>query len=96
MCERRQGGPLEFWLHRLRYVRLLTTEGRLPAVAYARAHFGAFRDGHMREIQRLSGAVLYADRLAASPYADLLSPKLWADAEALLRQASGGFCFGRW
>uniref|UniRef100_A0A7S0MZH4 LisH domain-containing protein n=1 Tax=Pyramimonas obovata TaxID=1411642 RepID=A0A7S0MZH4_9CHLO len=68
---------LEFKLHRLQFVQLLHKEGRAQALSYARAHLSTFASQQMREIERLMGCLLYANRLDRSPYADLLSPGLW-------------------
>jgi len=49
----------------------------------------ALQAHHMREIQRLMGCLLFADRPAAdTPYADLLSPTHWEEvAQEFPRQA---------
>ena len=33
------------------------------------------------EVQRLAGSLVFIKRLAASPYADLVSPALWSEIE---------------
>eukprot|EP00899_Mesostigma_viride_P012038 jgi/Mesvir1/20835/Mv07929-RA.1 len=83
-CRRRpspiEACNLEFHLHKLRFVDCLRTQGRVEALGYARAHLSKFASSHMREVQRLMGCLLWADRLESSPYADLLSEKHWSDA----------------
>eukprot|EP00242_Pyramimonas_sp_CCMP2087_P001399 CAMPEP_0198231546 /NCGR_PEP_ID=MMETSP1445-20131203/115260_1 /TAXON_ID=36898 /ORGANISM="Pyramimonas sp., Strain CCMP2087" /LENGTH=373 /DNA_ID=CAMNT_0043912169 /DNA_START=201 /DNA_END=1322 /DNA_ORIENTATION=- len=79
---------LEFKLHRLQFVQLLHKEGRGPALGYARAHLSVFSDRWMREIERLMGCLLYANRLDRSPYADLLAPGLWDE----IRQEFSRMC----
>lgn len=39
------------------------------ALAYARQHFGRFQGRHLRDIQRLVAALVFAGNLSASPYA---------------------------
>ena len=61
-------------MHKLRFMQILATprSGR-AAIGYGQQHFPPFSTRHMADIRRLMGAVLYAGRLAASPYADLAS-----------------------
>lgn len=79
------GSTLEFDLHCLAFIRLLTRrgapgDGRRAALEHARRHFSAFTDGsggRLASIRRLMAAMLYAERpggLEASPYADLVAP----------------------
>jgi len=72
---------LEFKLHRLQFVQTLNQSGRTAALQYCRNHLSSFATTKMEEIQRLTGCLVYADRLDKSPYADLLSPKQWDDIE---------------
>ncbi|RKP02605.1 hypothetical protein CXG81DRAFT_10588 [Caulochytrium protostelioides] len=68
------------------YMTLLQAGAWEPAVTYARQQFPRFRDAHGDAIQRLMGAVLYRDRLAQSPYADLVGPERLAQiTETLTR-----------
>eukprot|EP00879_Flechtneria_rotunda_P020971 GHRR01022082.1.p1 GENE.GHRR01022082.1~~GHRR01022082.1.p1 ORF type:complete len:278 (+),score=107.40 GHRR01022082.1:190-1023(+) len=68
----------EFNLHSLSFLNLLTAAGQTAALQYAQQHFAPFKARHMREIQRLMGCLLYADRDPEdTPYADLLSPTRW-------------------
>ena len=54
----------------------------MAAIAYARQNFPRFVAGQEREVQALMGAVMYAGpQLTASPYAHLLEPAHWADAQ---------------
>ncbi|KAJ3282575.1 hypothetical protein HDU76_008678 [Blyttiomyces sp. JEL0837] len=84
-CRRRRGelvkrgSSLEFQLVKMEYVRLLR-EGKLKeALAFAKLHFGEFKDSYMKEIQKLMCATLYIKRLSKSPYTDLLDPNLETD-----------------
>ncbi|RKP07355.1 CTLH/CRA C-terminal to lish motif domain-containing protein [Thamnocephalis sphaerospora] len=82
----RTGRQLEFALHRLQYLHLLSTGDVQAAVAYARAHFSRFGFEHLKDIQRLMGASLYASRLESSPYAGMLGDQPWLDVERLFRE----------
>ena len=60
---------------------LTSLPGSSRALAYARAHFGAFQESELGDIQRLMGCLCFVRRPpGASPYADLMAPGQWADA----------------
>lgn len=74
-----RGGNLEFELSKLQYVWLFKGpsvnnlpddehNGRRGALAYARQHFGRFQARHLREIQQLASAMVFAPNLPDSPY----------------------------
>ncbi|ETS74774.1 hypothetical protein PFICI_13258 [Pestalotiopsis fici W106-1] len=74
-----RGSNLEFELCKLQFIWLFKgpsvnglpdTEqnGRQGALQYARENFGRFQYRHLREIQRLSCAMVYASNLPSSPY----------------------------
>lgn len=74
-----RGSNLEFELSKLQYIWLFKGpsvnnlpddehNGRSGALAYARQHFGRFQARHLREIQQLASAMVFAPNLAASPY----------------------------
>ncbi|WAO84302.1 Hypothetical protein NCS54_00151100 [Fusarium falciforme] len=75
-----KGSTLEFELSKLQFVWLFKgssvnglpddaeRNGPLGALAYARQHFARFQARHLREIQQLCCALVYAPNLAASPY----------------------------
>ena len=72
-----RGSNLEFELTRLQFVWLFKgmgangasdSEGREAALAYARQAFGRFQGRHLKEIQQLSCAMIYASNIAHSPY----------------------------
>ncbi|KAK4144771.1 CTLH/CRA C-terminal to lish motif domain-containing protein [Dichotomopilus funicola] len=74
-----RGSNLEFELSKLQYVWLFmgpgvdglpndAQSGRFGALAYARQNFGRFRTRHLREIQELASAMVFAPNLAESPY----------------------------
>ncbi|KAL1924445.1 uncharacterized protein VTP21DRAFT_4099 [Calcarisporiella thermophila] len=75
------GSTLEFDLHKLRFIQLVTTVGCEEALAYSKISFGQFAETHMHEIQRLMCSLLFLSRLDRSPYADLLSPSYWSDIQ---------------
>ncbi|OIW24025.1 hypothetical protein CONLIGDRAFT_121509 [Coniochaeta ligniaria NRRL 30616] len=75
-----RGSNFEFELSKLQYVWLFkgpatnnlpddARNGRSGALSYARANFGRFQARHLREIQQLASAMVYAPNLADSPYA---------------------------
>lgn len=83
-----RASPLEFYLHRSQYIRLLlaTHPPNVPtALAYARANFSPFYTRHDAEINRLMNCIIYLPiaRLQSSPYADLASPTLHLDLEPM-------------
>lgn len=74
-----RGSDLEFELSKLQFVWLFKgpavnglpddeKNGQSGALAYARQHFARFRYRHLREIQQLCCAMLYAPNLETSPY----------------------------
>lgn len=72
-----KGSSLEFELHQLQFVQLLQQGLRPEALEYARSNFVPFASLHMEKIQRLMGGLLWAGRLEASPYLDLLPATNW-------------------
>ncbi|KAI9137265.1 CTLH/CRA C-terminal to lish motif domain-containing protein, partial [Paraphysoderma sedebokerense] len=92
---------LAFNLHKLRYIQLLTSDaqsdnipiaksnGVKAALEYAKKNFENFGISYIKEIQQLTCAVLFYNRLSNSKYADLLSPSLWVDVQ---NQFTRDFC----
>ena len=83
-----RSSPLEFYLHRSQYIRLLFSShppDPLPALSYANATLRPFYNDHEVEFKRLSGCLAYLplSKLQNSPYADLASPSLHFDLEPL-------------
>ncbi|GLB35002.1 putative CTLH/CRA C-terminal to LisH motif domain containing protein [Lyophyllum shimeji] len=83
-----RSSPLEFYLHRSQYIRLLFSShppDPIPAIAYANAYLRPFYHEHEAEFQRLMGCVAYLplSKLQTSPYADLASPSLHFELEPL-------------
>ncbi|KAF9510400.1 hypothetical protein BS47DRAFT_1300282 [Hydnum rufescens UP504] len=77
--------PLEFHLHRSRYLTLLLKEADVGrALSYARRHFPSLYPDHALDIARLTNAVLFLplERLAKSPYADLGAPSVHTSLES--------------
>lgn len=79
-----RGSNLEFELSKLQYVWLFMGprvnnlpddehNGRPGALAYARRNFGRFQGRHIREIQQLASAMVYAPNIPASPYCEIFS-----------------------
>ncbi|RKP36626.1 CTLH/CRA C-terminal to lish motif domain-containing protein, partial [Dimargaris cristalligena] len=77
------GSDLEFNLHKMRYIHLLTQGQHLEALRYSKEHMSPFnaREKYFQQIKKLSGSVLYAHSLESSPYGYLLSPSLWTELE---------------
>jgi hypothetical protein len=70
-----RGSNFEFELSKLQYVWLFkgagpdaAGNGPSGALLYARQNFGRFQARHMREIQQLASAMVYAPNLPGSPY----------------------------
>ncbi|KAF5381024.1 hypothetical protein D9615_003911 [Tricholomella constricta] len=83
-----RSSPLEFYLHRSQYIRLLLSShppDPLPALAYANANLRSFFNEHELELKRLMGCVAYLplSKLQTSPYADLAFPSLHFELEPL-------------
>lgn len=83
-----RSSPLEFYLHRSQYIRLLLSSNppnQVPAISYANAMLRPFYSEHPAEFQRLMACILFLpeSRLRTSPYADLASPAVHADLEPL-------------
>ena len=73
-------------MHRSQYLRLLLSadrSNRPDALLYAKTHFAPFYTWHAAEINRLMSCIIYVSRLELSPYADLASPALHQDLEAM-------------
>jgi hypothetical protein len=89
-----RGSNLEFELSKLQYVWLFQGprvnnlpddehNGLAGALAYARQHFGRFQARHLREIQQLASALVYASNLPSSPYGNTFgTPTAFADVAA--------------
>ncbi|KAH7889745.1 CTLH/CRA C-terminal to lish motif domain-containing protein [Phlebopus sp. FC_14] len=83
-----RSSPLEFYLHRSQYIRLLLSsdpQNPQPALLYANDALRSFYSEHTAEFRCLLACVMYLpkERLEKSPYADLASPSLHADLEPL-------------
>ncbi|KAI8924507.1 CTLH/CRA C-terminal to lish motif domain-containing protein [Entophlyctis helioformis] len=77
----KRGSSLEFQLHKLQFVQHLIVREPHSALMYAKTNFGHFAR-HLKEIQQLMCAILFADKLSVSPYASLLNPHLWVDIQS--------------
>ncbi|KAI0223290.1 hypothetical protein L0F63_005034 [Massospora cicadina] len=78
----KNGSNIEFFLHKLQYLHLLTNGSPMVALEYARNNFPPFLGKNLSEIKRLLGLLIYSNRKHAdSPYADLLSPSFWSDIQ---------------
>ncbi|KAL1970601.1 hypothetical protein VTN77DRAFT_4245 [Rasamsonia byssochlamydoides] len=84
-----RGSNLEFELCRLQFVWLFhggkdqqasIASGRQAALEYARREFHAFLPRHLREIQKLMGAMAFCPNLEDSPYRAIFNnPTAWTD-----------------
>ncbi|KAK4100711.1 hypothetical protein N658DRAFT_427359 [Parathielavia hyrcaniae] len=89
-----RGSNLEFELSKLQFVWLFKgpavnglpddqNNGLSGALSYARNNFGRFQARHLREIQELANAMVYAPNLPASPYQHVFSiPTAFTDVAA--------------
>ncbi|EDR14274.1 uncharacterized protein LACBIDRAFT_305943 [Laccaria bicolor S238N-H82] len=85
---RSRSSPLEFYLHRSQYIRLLLSShppDPLLAIVYANANLRPFYNEHESEFQRLMACVAYMplSKLQESTYRDLAQPSLHFDLEPL-------------
>ncbi|KAK2030211.1 hypothetical protein LZ31DRAFT_566831 [Colletotrichum somersetense] len=89
-----RGSNLEFELSKLQFVWLFkgpevnglpadARNGRTGALAYAQASFGRFQARHLKEIQQLSCAMVYASNIGQSPYANVFDTSTAFDDVAL-------------
>ncbi|KDQ61053.1 hypothetical protein JAAARDRAFT_32047 [Jaapia argillacea MUCL 33604] len=83
-----RSSPLEFYLHRSQYLRLLLSSqppNPLPALTYAKHNFRPFYSLYGTEINRLMSCTIYLPlpRLKLSPYADLASPSIQIELEPM-------------
>ncbi|KAI9470604.1 MAG: CTLH/CRA C-terminal to lish motif domain-containing protein, partial [Benjaminiella poitrasii] len=83
------GSTLEFNLHRIKFIQLLTTTDAMTAINYGKSHFQKFGEKHYPEIKRLMTAPLYVNNLASSRYSDLSLPSNWID---ITQQFQRDFC----
>jgi hypothetical protein len=80
--------PLEFYLHRSQYIRLLLSSNPpnpVPAISYANATLRPFYSEHPEEFKRLMTCIIYLpeEKLRTSPYAELAEQSLHTDLEPL-------------
>jgi hypothetical protein len=83
-----RSSPLEFYLHRSQYIRLLLSSNppnQVPAISYANATLRPFYSEHPVEFRRLMACIIFLpeEKLRTSPYADLADPSLHTDLEPL-------------
>lgn len=86
-----RNSSLEFKLHRLAYIQILsngvTMQGE--AIAYARQHFKKFTDKFEKEIQMLMGCLIYLPMgYEGTPYSQLFETSMWVDAaDSFIRES---------
>ncbi|KAJ3296055.1 hypothetical protein HDU79_007678 [Rhizoclosmatium sp. JEL0117] len=86
---------LEFSVTRLQFLKLLfgvagvSSGDRNAALQYAQLKFNAFKDQHMKEIQKLMCCLLYTSKINQSPYKALTETTAWSD---LSHQFTRDFC----
>jgi len=90
-----RGSNLEFELCKLQYVWLFKTAQTLsssyppqdltPAFTYARDHFSRFQVRHLKEIQKLAAAMVFAPNIRESPYASIF------ETSAAFDEVAGSF-----
>ena len=77
--------PLEFYLHRSEYLRLLSPDPseQSKAIEYANDHLQPFFASHPAELKRLMGCLIFLpkERMQKSPYEDLTSEAIHLDLE---------------
>ncbi|KAJ6646874.1 E3 ubiquitin-protein ligase RMND5A [Pseudolycoriella hygida] len=78
-----KNSTLEFKLHRLAYMQILSKgiNAQTEALKYARTHFAKFVNIFQKDIQILMGALMYLPvGIDNSPYRTLIEPKTWTEA----------------
>ncbi|KAJ1657610.1 hypothetical protein IWQ61_003024 [Dispira simplex] len=85
------GMDLEFSLHKMHFIQLLTSGHHIEALDYSKQTMSSFvgRDKYFKQISQLTCAVIYINHLEHSPYARLLDPLLWTELE---HQVTSSFC----
>lgn len=73
--------PLEFKLHSMQFIHLLTSDSCKAALDYVRLNLSKFAATHILEIRQLMGCLLYYKNIARSPYKELLSETHWEDIQ---------------
>jgi len=74
---------LEFKLHRLQYMKILSqgVNAQTEALKYARTHFAKFVNIFQKDIQILMGVLMYLPvGIENSPYRMLIEPEMWVEA----------------
>lgn len=77
-----KNSSLEFKLHRLAFVQILTSgpASQSEAIQYARKYFSQFVGKFEKEIQILMGTLMYLPvGIDNSPYKNLNSPEMWIE-----------------
>lgn len=78
-----KNSPLEFKLHRLAFLQIISRgmSSQAEAIAYARNNFHKFMDRFEHEIPNLMGCFIYLPLgIENSPYKHLISPEMWTEA----------------
>jgi len=85
-----KNSPLEFKLHRLKFIDLVKNGRCKEALDYAK-NFSRFRE-HLKEVQRLMGSFAFVRMgLENSPYSDLLDPVNWLEVNDILAKDACSF-----
>ncbi|KAJ9066212.1 hypothetical protein DSO57_1011763 [Entomophthora muscae] len=79
----KNGSNLEFSLHKLHYLHLLSNHSPMTALDYSRSNLSPFLEKHLPDIRRLLGLLIYSNRKdpAQTPYSDLLCSSFWDDIQ---------------
>lgn len=78
-----KNSPLEFKLHRLAFLQIISKgmSAQAEAIAYARNNFHKFMNRFEHEIPNLMGCFIYLPLgIENSPYKHLISPEMWTEA----------------
>ncbi|KAL6782797.1 hypothetical protein ACKKBG_A08165 [Auxenochlorella protothecoides x Auxenochlorella symbiontica] len=71
-------GSFEFHVRKVAFLQILSSEGRLAALQYARQHLQGFQQTELTSIQQLMGALCFAHSpTTQSPYTNLLGDEVW-------------------
>ena len=66
---------------RMKFIQILCNEGQQAALSYIREHLSSLPIGHLPELKRLMGCIVYAPNISSSPYSDLVSADMWNDVQ---------------
>ncbi|KAI8978992.1 CTLH/CRA C-terminal to lish motif domain-containing protein, partial [Pilobolus umbonatus] len=86
---KKAGSVLEFKLHKMKFIQIMSNTGGYDAMMYSMKHFYRYHDKHKQEIQRLMGSLSFHNKKQPTIYSDLYSPSNWIEVK---QQFQKDFC----